>query len=409
MAEITVNAYTNSYTGKLQDSPVSVPANETGQIWTVTGSGFGTKSRQSPVIWEQFAGSTEGQLLNNFNPNWVAYNGDGAYITAADARYVGGRSAANNSHRIGANDFWTSYKSIAQTRKTYMSYYVLISPWVDGLDGAVRKLARTNAFATQGNRYGGNGTTHMGGGSAGGYVNHVGTDFNHSEEMEYPSAWFRIETELYIGDSDTNTGYYNATVGETQVLTVSNILSQSSAQQVRTDTILLGLELANCRTRYEISNLLPSTQYTITVNSVAYNYTSGSSPTKEEILEDLAAQIVAAHNSAAAWTIGDYITLHNGLTAVYGANFVKSTVQPLIQNADIYVDTDNTARFVIGNAATYAACTIREPQPYSSWSDTECKFTVFAPTISGTKYLYFVDDAGTATLRGVMNNNGTLS
>jgi len=409
MTAITVNAYTNSYTGKLQDSPVSIPANADGQIWTVSGTGFGTKTRQSPVIWEQFSGSTEGQLLNNFDPTWVAYNGDGAYITEDDARYVGGRSAANNSHRIGANDFWTSYKSIPQTRKTYMSYYVLISPWIEGLDGAVRKLARTNAFATQGNRYGGSGTTHMGGGSAGGYVNHAGTDFNHAAEMIYPSSWFRIETELYIGDSDTTAGYYNATVNETQVLTASNILSQSTAQQVRTDTILLGLELANCRTRYEISNLLPSTQYTITVNGVAYNYTSSASPTNEEILEDLAAQIVAAHNSSAAWTVGNYITLHNGLTAVYGANFIKSPIQPLIQNTDIYVDTDSTSRFVVGNAATYASCTIREPQPYIQWSDTEVKFNVFAPTISGTKYLYFIDDAGSAALKGTMNEDGTLS
>jgi hypothetical protein len=70
--------------------------------------------------------------------------------------------------------------------------------------------------------------------------------------------------------------------------------------------------------------------------------------------------------------------------------------------ADIYFD--NTAkRVIIGDESTYSACTVKEVQIPSSWSDTQITFTVNRATFgeSATAYLYVVDETGALDSDGI--------
>lgn len=60
---------------------------------------------------------------------------------------------------------------------------------------------------------------------------------------------------------------------------------------------------------------------------------------------------------------------------------------------DVYMD-HFWARAEIGNASTYAACTVREEQTLTAWADTSVSVTYKKGDLTGTKYLYLVDDSG---------------
>lgn len=65
---------------------------------------------------------------------------------------------------------------------------------------------------------------------------------------------------------------------------------------------------------------------------------------------------------------------------------------------DVYYDR-TLSRVILGNASTIAACTIKEPQVPSAWSDTsiDVKVKLGALTNGATAWLYVYNAAGTAT------------
>lgn len=68
---------------------------------------------------------------------------------------------------------------------------------------------------------------------------------------------------------------------------------------------------------------------------------------------------------------------------------------------DIYLDKSH-CRAIIGNASTLSACTVREIQPPSAWSDSSVTITVnqaAIPTLASA-YLYVYDSTGTANSTG---------
>lgn len=68
--------------------------------------------------------------------------------------------------------------------------------------------------------------------------------------------------------------------------------------------------------------------------------------------------------------------------------------------SDIYMD-DTRKRFELGNNATYNSCTIREIQIPTSWSDTAVTVDVNQGLLStGTNYLFFIDDDGSVSSLG---------
>ena len=54
------------------------------------------------------------------------------------------------------------------------------------------------------------------------------------------------------------------------------------------------------------------------------------------------------------------------------------------------------ARVILGDASSYSACTIREPQPPASWSNDTIAFTVNAGklTTGQAAYLFMIDAEG---------------
>jgi len=105
----------------------------------VNGSGFGTKSAQSPAIVSSFNSAADGQLLSSYDPAWVTYNGSGAVITDDNPRYTGQKSAFNDFSR---GEFWTNYKQYTQTRSVYLSYWARVSGFRAGVDFGVIKWGR---------------------------------------------------------------------------------------------------------------------------------------------------------------------------------------------------------------------------------------------------------------------------
>lgn len=75
---------------------------------------------------------------------------------------------------------------------------------------------------------------------------------------------------------------------------------------------------------------------------------------------------------------------------------------------EIYLDT-TWSRVELGNAATYNACTHREIQIPTSWSDTSVSFVTNVGSFSGgdTVYLYIVDSDGNANATGLSATIGS--
>jgi len=68
---------------------------------------------------------------------------------------------------------------------------------------------------------------------------------------------------------------------------------------------------------------------------------------------------------------------------------------------DVYLD-NSWARVMLGDASTYSACTVREPQLIDSWSDSSITITANQGTFqSGQAYVYVVDENGDVSNSGI--------
>ena len=387
-----------SFTIALERNPSSVKLesgyNPTPLAYKVRGSGFGTKLAQSPAIVERFASGTEGQLVYDYDNTWTKYGAQnvGGYITELNARYTGGKSAANKFTR---GQFSTNHKSYAQTRAVYLSYWARITDWTAG-DYGVIKLSRITSSVGAG---GGGVYNGLGGTSLGGSNPNSGNGFSSTNDaagvlsstyaFPYPtSGWTRVEHQLYLSDLDTANGFFSTRVGETAYESLSGRISRTTATQFLQDTLLLGLEQANPNQFYEVTTLTPSATYTVTVNGTPRSYVADASPDANEIITGLKAVLDAA--SISNTRVGNELAIDpNASSVVFDSKFTIISRIPIVQNADIFLDT-SLQRFVLTNNAVYSSATIVEPQAYTAWSDTEVDLTLFAPTITGDRHLFFV-------------------
>ena len=373
----------------------------------VNGSGFGTKSSSSPAIFETFSGATDGQLLSAYDPTWVTYNGSGAIITDDNPRYSGHKSAFNDFSR---GEFWTNYKQYPQTRSVYLSYWARHVGFRATYDRGIVKWGRvtSSTAAGGGGVYNGEGVQAFGGSSPPGtYPSWSGSENalnSLGEFYTFPiNTWARIEYEIHLNDIDVANGFYNLQ-GDVFAGRQSGAIMQRKTGYARPnyllDTTLLGLEIANPSRWYKPNTFLANTLYRVTVNGTNCDWTStGSVPTANEICTNLRLAVIASGivTSGNTTVYNDEIYIDYGKTSVYDSKFELGHVFGL-QVSDIYLDTSLT-RFVVGDAATYAACTIKEPQPYERWTDTMVRLVPNHAAIAGTKYLYFVNTtlSGTTT------------
>ncbi len=385
----TISLLRNPSSGDLEST-----YNPTPTQYTVTGSGFGTKLAQTPAIVERFATGTEGQLVNTYDPTWIKYGSQniGAYITELNPRYSGAKSAANTFTR---GEFSTNYKQYTPTRSVFLSYYSRISQW-ETPDYGVIKLSRITSSSASGGGgvYNGLGGTSMGGSdpdSGTGYASTndaAGVSVTSSIFPYSTSQWLRIEHQLYLSDLDTANGFFTTMVNETLYQSLSGRISRTTATQFLQDTLLMGLEHANPNKFHYVSTLTPFANYTVTVNGTPRTYTADADPTENEIITGLKSVLDAAGISNTR--NGNELAVDpNASSYSWGAGFTQIERTPIVQNTDIFLDT-SLQRFVLTNNATYASATIKEPQAYTSWSDTEVDLTLFAPTITGDRHLFFV-------------------
>lgn len=374
----------------------------------VNGSGFGTKSAQSPTIVSNFNNASNGQLLSSFDPTWVSYNGSGAIITNQNPRYTGQKSAYNDFSR---GEFYTNYRQYPQTRSVFLSYWTRVSGFRAGVDSGIIKWGRVNSSnaAGGGGIYNGEGTQAFGGVTyaTGGYPSWTGSENGNNNLGEFSGLplddWFRIEYEIYLNDVDVANGFYNLQ-GDIFSGRQSGAIMQRKTGFSRInyllDSTLLGLEIANPKRWYRPTVFAALTAYTVTVNGILCSWVSGAGvPTANEICTGLRLDVIATGGVNPLYTVvyEDELYIDYGKTSVYDAKFTLGHVFGL-QIGDVYLDT-SLSRFVVGNAATYSACTIKEPQPYEYWTDTKVRLIPNHAAITGTKYLYFVNTtlSGTAT------------
>lgn len=385
----SLNLKRNPVSGKLEST-----YNPTPNTYKVVGSGFGTKLAQSPAIVERFSSGTEGVLVNTYDPTWTKFGAQnvGAYITGANARYAGGKSAANTFTR---GQFSTNYKSYPQTRSVYLSYWARLANWTLD-DYGVIKLTRITSSGAAG---GGGVYNGLGGTSLGGTNPNTGLAFASTNDaagvnvtpysFPYPlSNWLRIEHQLYLSDIDTANGFLTTRVGETAYESLSGRISRTAGTQFLQDTVFLGLEHANPNAFQFVNTLTPLATYTVTVNTIPRSYVASASPTANEIITGLKAVLdaVPINNTR----VGDTLAVDPNVTSYsWDSKFSQVAVTPIVQNTDIFLDT-SLQRFVLTNNSVYSSATIKEPQVYTSWSDTEVNLSLFAPTITGDRHLFFV-------------------
>lgn len=397
LADWPLNPGSGRYEGNY-DGP---PANQL----ILTGTGFGTKPHSTPITWELFNG-VDGQLVSEYDPKWVGFNGKvGGLISSLNPRYLGHKSAYNVATR---DQFDTNYKTTLprKGRTRFLSYYVRVN-YREDIEAGQVKFARVTSSAASG----GGGVYNEAGSQSmnapapkSTQVVWSGSDdaFNSPGYLDstwYPAnRWVRFEYEIYLSDLDLANGFYNVHCAHKGSVRSGNIMqrfSGYSADNYLLDTTLLGIETVNTETWVAPNFFAAATTYSVTVtkSGTPYvgTYTSGGSiPTAAQIIDGIKASILSAGissgdvktNPSNSGEIGFYW----GATVTYTGNLSRSN--PIsVQQSETYED-DDLKRFYIGNAATWAACTESNVQPYTKWTDTQVVLTKNSGAINGKIWLY---------------------
>lgn len=392
--------------------------------FAITGTGFGTKSHQSPTLVETFSGATDGQYLPAHNPSrYTAYNGSsGGIMSSANPRYSGHRSVSTNN-AAGTTQFNNSYSSFTATDKVFISYWIRYNNVITTQDYVQFKMSRiTSSSAT------GGGGVYNGAGSH--RVNQLFTSSNgtngaiNGAEVVYEHTtssvdvllghvnkanndqWAQVQYEVKLNSvADATDGIFNTFIGTGGVVstnTNTNVSQRRAGATYLLDTHLIGTMTANPRRFFGINTLPSMTDYTATLAGVPYTVNSGVTPIASVILAAIAALVNAAGKYAIVIDGAEIYCAVSSSSGVEIATYDSKFTQRVssVQIADIYLETGSLSRVVACDSATYATAAIREPIPYISWTDTKVVLTRnWNSVISGTKHLHIVkDDLSTAYL-----------
>lgn len=98
----------------------------------------------------------------------------------------------------------------------------------------------------------------------------------------------------------------------------------------------------------------------------------------------------------------NHTTRPDHITTPYVQHVIANANLPLpcdVWYSDIYSD-DSWNHVVIGNASTFSACTQLEVQPYTGWTSTSITVARRNGTISGSQWLYVIDNSNVANTNG---------
>lgn len=348
----------------------------------------------------------------------------GAIVSNIFPRVDGKKSAYNDWAR---GQFATSYVQYQKTDKLFLSYWTR-STNTDSEDYGVLKYCRATSStdAGGGGVYNGVGSNSVSSGrpqdlptTGSSFLIYTGSDGAAmpitAKYVTMPNNnWVRMEYVIKISDTDVANGFFSAKSEGYDSESVINVTQRTSAKYFQLDTLLLGLDTANPKRWFGISGAVtPDTNYSVTIAGTGNTYTvnSGSSPTLTDvqIIEGLYALVGAAvgfgdgANGASINTAHTQMYIggpNSGLTHSFTSNLAYDAYGLCV--TDIYLDTDSTSRFYLGDSATYATANL-EPQKYLSWSDTDVSLLKFTGNLTGTKHLFFVDDSESVTYLGVVS------
>jgi hypothetical protein len=302
---------------------------------------FGSRVQQTPLIWDTFAGGTDGQLLSAYDPTWQAYGGhQGALIgSGATARYAGGKYAYNTSAR---HEFDTNFKTFGASRSRFISYWWrTVDLEISGADEGVLKMCRLTSSAAIG---------------GGGVYNGKGSHY--------------LSALIPQNDGDPFVGYYNSA-----------------------GTIVDGVGPGGSNEYFELPinewcriDMFVRMSEVNTPNGIfACNVLGGKEWERDDLIQNVSGQ--------------PELLLDSMILGLMQANAVGIYAQ---QITDVYM-TDSRARFEVGTLSTYTACKAAkalEVQSYRGWSPLKVKLRGNTKKFGALvdKWLYYTDEDGVTNL-----------
>lgn len=320
---------------------------------TISGTGFGTKATATPLKWETFEDGTIGANLNTTG-YWTVDTdnpaGDVPQFSTTQNRHANSsQNAKFIYHQLSTPLHDVAIRNVpdfATTRKIYFDYWVYYS-WADLTPGTEHQIKTGRIGSGTGSSYVyptliDESWNYQSGSQSHYFEARNNATVNISKEYinRYTNnAWNHIQWEVGVDDIAGTDGYYKVWLNGNQIAQDSGLNMVTNSYTFQ--QIWLGTYLGNA--------------------AVCPKYPEHC--TSEEMVP------------------------HDMTTTLY--------------YDDVYIDS-SLQRIEIGNAATYSACTHREIQIPSAWSDTSVTISVNqgAHPNSSTRYLYVIDASGVVNTTG---------
>jgi len=361
---------------------------------TITGADFGSKSPAGPLVWDDCEDPSDGTYVTTSYP--------GNSISRVDYSQIEPPSTLSSTHRMRyratpytptGNSTLTAVSSPHANSSQIVSFGHENGVGVDGNDGA-------NGWVTIPN------TDGAGHGSDTWYVSYY-----HRYVEEWPAAlnnkFFVFNNSGDVWGSSNGFHYwdYNKMLPGNPSYDYCRITPMTSTYTVEDD--------GNPPLTLPDNTSPWGKDQTINAN-VQFPKDPQDGWQKYETIVTNSSIKFLADNNVGWWgtNIPDWIGGTNADVSGEGANSVSiggyfyQSTSPNVENDDahrmfddIYVD-DTLSRVILGDADTYAACTILEPQPPTAWTDNggtgdEIEVTVNLGNLSGdTAYVYVFDSDG---------------
>lgn len=234
-------------------------------------------------------------------------------------------------------------------------------------------------------------------------------------------VWQQVIQDFYVDTNCTRTGFNYFYLDGELLTSLTNKRNCHVGKPYLLNSVLLGTMVANLRFFYKPTTFTANLTYSIIISSVTYSWTAGSTvPTVQDIVLGLYGDYY--NKNKAAVDGGSLVLLKDdgnlGLGVHYAnpvtwsvGDWVIADRVPAILITDVFVDVGvgndrYVTGFFVGEASSWSACKIREPQIYYKWLPNDVRFDVYAPTIAGTKYLYYSDETGNVELLGPLSATG---
>ena len=309
-------------------------------VMTISGSGFGTKSRSKPWLWADFQTNHDPHATLSFNTAWAQVQNRSR--TTSVSRWGTGSSVSTWDYTSSSTTGRPTTLRIPTMTTTYGTK-LLFSYWVR-------------------------------------------SDINYLTHTGNTSQNWKLGMRIWKGPGATN--YPN--------VTLASVSQGETASQLRMTMEDWTVATGTDRSFIGSSWGFPTTTWRLETWFIKLN--ASVSATNGTLIARKNGTTVKTE-SAWRW---NHTSRPDHITTPYIQHVIANANVPSGTNcwySDCYAD-DSWNHVVLGNASTYSACTQFEFQPYTGWSNTSVTVATRNGTLSGTKYLYVVDGDNAANSSG---------